>query len=109
MDVTASKAGLAAWEQANGVTLMSADEIYAYDSEKYKLSLEGAPWKKEYASQCSTRVAFCCFLHSCDSKLTDFTDLQSPPLQEGENFRRCSAEDGSLVFSSFSLLTWLHY
>ena len=47
MDVTAAKAAQAAWEQANGVSLLSADEIYAYDAEKYKTSLEGAPWKKD--------------------------------------------------------------
>ena len=51
MDVTAAKAAQAAWEQANGVSLLSADEIYAYDAEKYKTSLEGAPWKKEYVPQ----------------------------------------------------------
>ena len=44
-----AKASLSAWEKANNVSLLSADEIYAFDSEKYKDSLKGEPWKKEYA------------------------------------------------------------
>lgn len=48
MDVTAAKAAQNEWEKANGITLMTADEIYSFDAEKYKESLAPEPWKKEY-------------------------------------------------------------
>lgn len=51
-EVMDSKAALAAWEKANNVSLLSADEIYAFDAEKYKDSLAGEPWKKEYDPLC---------------------------------------------------------
>ena len=44
-----AKAGLANWEKANNVSVLSADEVYRFDPEKYKDSLKGDPWKKEYA------------------------------------------------------------
>lgn len=44
-----AKGALSAWEKANNVSTLSADELYAFDAEKYKESLKGEPWKKEYA------------------------------------------------------------
>lgn len=44
-----AKSAQTAWEKANNIHVLSADEVYRFDAEKYKDSLKGDPWKKEYA------------------------------------------------------------
>lgn len=44
----AAKSAQTAWEKANNVQVLSADEVFRFDAENYKDSLKGDPWKKEY-------------------------------------------------------------
>lgn len=52
-----AKGALSAWEKANNVSTLSADELYAFDAEKYKESLKGEPWKKEPAFFKKVRIS----------------------------------------------------